>query len=293
MRVPKRPSILVSGVYCGMVLNLAGWRIRLDIHPPELVAAIAPRYAPFCVPGEDGDADMIIEITAEETTRSGGSLLNAELTTSGVNFLLDGPQFCGMISPLEGRASLRVTSDAVAREIEYFLRIVVSLFAYHAGGLLIHCAGLKAGAGVHLFAGQSGSGKSTIVSLSAASRRATALGDDLVLLRRKARDWWAYGTPFWNLETVDRDGQLDSGPVLAIYKLVQDRGVFVAPMSAGAATAELAANCPIANSQPALLTGLLDRCRDIAGAVRVERLHFRKDDSFWDVISVPTNRRDR
>jgi len=276
-----------------MVLNLAGWRIRMDIHPPGLVAAIAPRYAPFCVAGERGDADLVIEITAEEATRSADSLLNAELTTSGVNFLLDGPHFCGMISPQTGRASLRVISDALAREIEYFLRVVVSLFAYHAGGLLIHCAGLKAGAGVYLFAGQSGSGKSTVVSLSTASRRAAALGDDLILLRRNARHWWAYGTPFWNLETVDRDGQLASGPVLAIYKLIQDRDVFVAPMSAGAATAELAANCPIINSQPALAPGLLDRCRDIARAVGVAQLHFRKDSSFWDVIDGPADRRDR
>ena len=276
-----------------MVLNLAGWHIRVDIHPGELIPAIVPRYAPFCITGEGRAADLVIGITAEETARAGSSLLNGELTTSGVNFLLDGPQFCGMISPLDGRASLRVTSDAVAREIEYFLRVVVSLFAYHAGGLLIHCAGLKTGAGVYLFAGQSGSGKSTVVSLSTAGRRARALGDDLILLRQKDRDWWAYGTPFWNLETMDRDGQIDSGPVLAIYKLIQDSEVFVAPMSAGAATAELAANCPIVNSQPALAPGLLDRCRDIAVAARVERLHFRKDDSFWDVISAQTNRRDR
>ncbi len=60
-------------------------------------------------------------------------------------------------------------------EIEYFLRAPsFPSFAYHAGGLLIHCAGLKTG-GVYLFAGQSGSGKSTVVSLSTASRRAMAL----------------------------------------------------------------------------------------------------------------------
>lgn len=276
-----------------MILNLSGWRIRMDIHPPELDAAVAPRYAAFFSTDEGGAADLAIEVTANAMSRSESSLLYAELTTSGANFLLDGPHFCGMIAPQEGCASLCVSSDDVAREIEYFLRVAVSLFAYHAGGLLIHCAGLKTDAGVYLFAGQSGSGKSTVVSLSRESRRATALGDDLILLRPEARGWWAYGTPFWNLETVDRDGQLDSGPVLAIYKLVQDADVFLAPMSAGAATAELAANCPIINNQPTLLPGLLDRCRDIAKAAGVEQLHFRKDDSFWDVIDASTDRRDR
>ena len=280
-----------------MVLNLAGWRLRLDIHPPALGAAIAQRYAPFRSPDEGGKADLNVEIVAEAvastSAEASASLLNASLIRSGDKFLLDGLDFCGMISPSRGSAALRMRSDAAAREIEYFLRVAVALFAYDSGGLLVHGAGLKAGAGIYLFIGQSGSGKSTVVSLSIASRRATALGDDLILLRREGQDWRAYGTPFWNLETGDRDGQLDSGPVLAIYKLVQDSDVFVAPMSAGAATAELTANCPIVNGQPVLLPGLLDRCRDIVKTVGVERVHFRKDDSFWDVISAGTNRRDR
>jgi len=143
-----------------MLLNLAGWLISADIHPAELNAAIASRYAPFCITDEGRATNLIIEIAAEETARASGSLLNAELTTRGANFMLDGPDFRGMIFPLDGRASLRVASNAVAREIEYFLRVAVSLFAYHAGGLLIHCAGLKTGSGVYLFAGQSGSGNS-------------------------------------------------------------------------------------------------------------------------------------
>ncbi len=279
-----------------MYLNLAGWRLRLELHPPALGAAIAPRYAPFCSPDEGQAADLIVEIAAEAgaeaSTEASASLLDAILRTSGDKFLLDGSNFCGMIAPFEARASLRVRSDALTREIEYFLRVALALFAYHAGGLLVHCAALKAGAGIYLFIGQSGSGKSTVVSLSRASRRATALGDDLILLRREAQGWWAYGTPFWNLETGDHDGQLDNGSIRAIYKLAQDPDVFVSPMSAGAATAELTANCPIINSQPALLPGLLDRCRDIVVTVGVERLHFRKDDSFWDVINAGTNRRD-
>jgi hypothetical protein len=50
------------------------------------------------------------------------------------------------------------------------------------------------------------------------------------------------------------------------------------------AAAELVANCPIVNDQPALLPDLIDRCRDIAAEIPVRRLHFRKDDGFWDVI---------
>jgi hypothetical protein len=279
-----------------MDLNLAGWRVALHASPPELETAIARRYAPFrhvvngiAVDGvDDTEADLTVEVLAEACTSANASLLQAELMSNGDKFLLDGPGFCGMIEPSRGHASLRMRSDAAAREIEYFLRMAVALFAYGSGGLLVHGAALKADAGTYLFIGQSGSGKSTLVSLSRAGRRASALGDDLILLRREDAGWRAFGTPFWNPEAADRDGQVESGRIRAIYKLVQDPDVFLAPMSAAAATAELLANCPIVNSQPALLAGLLDRCREIAATVGVERLHFRKDDSFWDVISAAT-----
>jgi len=190
-------------------------------------------------------------------------------------------------------AALRMRSAEPAREAEYFLRIAFALFAVERDGLLIHCAALKrpglasAGAGVdpvYLFVGQSGSGKSTVAAVSRAMGRATALGDDLILLRREGEGWCAHGTPFWNFETVAREGQLETGLVEGIYKLVQDRAVFAEPMSRAAATAELVANCPIVNDQPALLPILIDRCREIVGTITVRRLHFRKDDAFWDVI---------
>ena len=77
---------------------------------------------------------------------------------------------------------------------------------------------------------------------------------------------------------------MENGRVTGIYKLVQDRAVFVESMRPAVAAAELVANCPIVNDQPALLPALIDRCRDIAGTIAVRRLHFRKDDTFWDVI---------
>jgi hypothetical protein len=175
-------------------------------------------------------------------------------------------------------------SDEPAREAEYFLRIALAFLAFQRDGLLVHCAALKRRHLVQLFIGQSGSGKSTVVALSVVADRATALGDDLILLRRDQAGWRAFGTPFWNLEATRREGELSSGPVAGIYKLVQDRAIYVEPMRPAVAAAELVANCPIVNDQPALLPDLIGRCREIAGVIPVRRLHFRKDDAFWDVI---------
>lgn len=279
-----------------MYLKLARWIVDLRVSPVDLAEVLARRCADFvCVP--DVAPDFVIEVWNEAPLAGyeagSDSILSAPLIEKVGAYLLDGPRFYGMIQPSRDMAALRMRSMHPVREVEYFLRSALALFAVERDGLLIHCAALKrpgsdgasGGAGlIYLFMGQSGSGKSTVAGLSRAAGRATALGDDLILLRREGDGWRAYGTPFWNLETVERDGQLETGPVAGIYKLVQDRAVFAEPMSRAAATAELLANCPVVNDQPALLPILIGRCSEIAGAITVRRLHFRKDDTFWDVI---------
>jgi hypothetical protein len=267
-------------------LKLADWIVTLDVTPARLADQLAEQYAAFVCAGRTA-ADFSVRI--EQEVGGGDSsltLLQANIAAKGEEYLLDAPAFYGMIGPSRGQAELRVRSDVPTREAEYFLRVAMALFAWARGGLLVHSAAVVVGEAAYLFTGQSGSGKSTVVSLSRASGRPLALSDDLVLLRRAGRDEWrAYGTPFWNLQTELRDGQTGCGRVRAIYKLIQDREVFAAPLSTAAAAAELLANCPVVNSQPALLPELLLRCRDVAKAVSVQRLHFRKDDAFWEVIS--------
>jgi hypothetical protein len=270
-------------------LVLAEWVVELEMRPPTLETVLADRYAAFAYAGASM-ADLRLTVDCEAGGDGRESVLQASLREKGEDYLLDGPQFYGMIGPFQGQAALRMRSDAPARETEYFLRVALSLFAWARGGVLVHCAAIKVGDETFLFTGQSGSGKSTVVALSRERGWSTALSDDLVLLRFANGAWRAYGTPFWNLEAqtlpaAAREGQTASGSVRAIYKLVQDRDVFVEPMSPASAAAELLANCPIVNSLPGLLPDLLARCRDIAGAVGMQKLHFRKDDAFWDIIS--------
>jgi hypothetical protein len=279
-----------------MHLMLARWVLEVRAAPDELASALALRYAGFTCPPAS-PPDLIVEVKNELPAAPGtdesDSILQAELVGDGDKYLLDGPQFYGMIDPSRGMAELRLRCGQPLREFEYFLRIALAFFALRRDGLLLHCAALKrasildpdGGGEVYLFVGQSGSGKSTVVSLSQAAGRAAALGDDLILLRPQDGDWCAYGTPFWNFDAIARDGEAHAGRVAGIYKLVQDLTVYSEAMGRAAATAELLANSPIVNDQPSLLPVLFDRCRDIVGAIGVRRLHFRKDDAFWDVIT--------
>ncbi len=266
-----------------MDLLLAGWRIRLLCAPEALAEAVAARYGAFAVP-EDGPADLTIQVAAgpgpwREAPPPG--LLAAALEPEPGGYRLATAGATARIQLEEGLASLVLTAGDPLGGVEYFLRIACALLAFRDGGLMLHAAGLVVAGRAHLFIGVSGSGKSTVTALSP---HATALSDDLVLLRPASGCWIAYGTPFWNPETAARAGQTATGRVAGIYKLVKASEVRLEPFSAASAAAELAANCPVVNGRPELLSELLLRCRALVGAVPAHRLYFRKDASFWRVI---------
>jgi hypothetical protein len=288
-------------------LDLAGWRVRLACRPAGLAEAVAARYAAFATAAAP---HLVAHVGAQEagwrseiaiplrgtqavcnlqSAICNPSLLDASLRRDGDIFLFDAAGVCGKINLTDGTATL--TPSTVLRaglgsatplaDLEYFVRVLYALLAEREGGLLIHAAGLLVGGQAHLFVGQSGSGKSTVAALSP---HATVLNDDLILLRSEGAGWTAYGTPFWNAETLDRGGQTAHGPLTGIYKLVQDREVYLESLSPAAAAAELVANCPVVNGDPELLPGLLARCRALAGTVPVQRLHFRKAPDFWGAL---------
>lgn len=275
-------------------LNLAGWHIRLIGASVELAAQAAERYAAFVV-SPAAAADLTVEVrpaagrpaaaagTIPAEFERGRALLQAPLRAIGGIYLLDAAGIHGRIALSDRQAQLQYYGPVAFSELEYFLRIACALLAHHAGGLLVHAAGLQMGGAVYLFIGQSGSGKSTVVALS---QEAVALGDDLILLRPTPGGWQAYGTPFWNLDARGADVRCSahSGPLTGIYKLVQDPDVYLEALSLPVAVAELVANCPVVNGIAVDLPELVGRCRTLARAVPPAALHFRKDPGFWQLI---------
>lgn len=264
-------------------LLLAGWRVRLHCTPDALARAAEARYAAFIV-AEDGPADLTIQVAARPVVSQGAPavrLLEAALVPDATGYRLEAGGVSAEIQLAQGQARLTLPAAEPLSGLEYFLRIACALLAFRKGGLLLHAAGLLADRKAYLFTGVSGSGKSTVTALSS---HAIALSDDLMLLRPIEGRWIAHGTPFWNPETAARAGQTASGPVAGIYKLVKAPEARLEPLSPAGAAAELAANCPVVNGRPELLPDLLARCRALVGAVPTQRLHFRKDASFWKLI---------
>ena len=204
------------------------------------------------------------------------------MTRQGNICFFDVPGAYGRIALSSWRGDLRLRRENFGNLLEHFLKSLLAYLAFHRGGLLFHSAGVLADGEVFLFTGESGSGKSTVVSLSPDK---LALNDDLVVVRPDGRGWRAYGTPFWNVQTTRRSsGQTADGVVAGIYRLAQDQQDYLEPMSNAIAISELMANCPVVNVDPGELPTLVSRCQELAGAVKVQRLHFCKSAEFWPLL---------
>lgn len=191
----------------------------------------------------------------------------------------------GFIDAGAGKAELHLSSHHPVEEVEYFLRIIYALLAFENQGLLFHGAGIVRDGRAQLFFGHSGAGKTTAARVSEGH---LVLNDDLVLLiPRRARQgtdkvWMVYGTPFWNPSQVKPSRQ--GAPAAGLFRLVQDKRVFLEPMRKGHALAELLSNVPVIPDDPDRNDALIVRCLDLLESLPAYRLHFLPDNSFWEVI---------
>jgi len=202
----------------------------------------------------------------------------------------DAPGYEGMIDDKSGRGWLMLSSARPVNDVDYFMRVASALLAFRFGGLLFHAAGIVRGGRGYAFFGYSGSGKTTVARLSsdavvpnAVVPNAVVLNDDLLLLMPSSQGWVVHATPFWNPEQVSPAG-VCSAPVAGLFRLVQDRQVYLEDMEPGQALAELIASAPVISADLSRLGDLLERGRQLAHAVPIHKLHFLPDASFWDVI---------
>ena len=202
----------------------------------------------------------------------------------------DAPGYEGMIDDKSGRGWLTLSSARPVNDVDYFMRVASALLAFRLGGLLFHAAGIVRDGWGYVFFGYSGSGKTTVARLSSNAvvpnvvvPNAVVLNDDLLLLMPSSQGWAVHATPFWNPEQVSPAG-VCSAPVAGLFRLVQDRQVYLEDMEPGQALAELIASAPVISADLSRLGDLLERGRQLAHAVPIHKLHFLPDASFWDVI---------
>ncbi len=193
--------------------------------------------------------------------------------------LLEVPGFSGFVDPAAQRALLRAHPSGTPGDIAYFLRTAFALAAFDASWLLFHAAGILHREQAYVLFGNSGSGKTTAARLSVGK---PVLNDDLLLLRPNDAGWEVWATPFGKR----RSREVTHAPLRVLLRLVQSLQDRVEPLSRAQALAGLLANSPVVNADPTRAPGLLTWWEGVLEEVPAYRLHFIKDNSFWEVLDA-------
>lgn len=256
-------------------LGIAGLRVSVSCQPKTLNSKLRARYRKFLTHAE-AQVEAQVQLVGDLRPHP---LLGRGTLFEGERVRFSAPGFQGGIDPKRGTASLQLSSASPIEEVDYFIRVIYALLAFGAGGMLFHSAGIVREGQAFLFFGPSGSGKTTVSRLSSDY---LTLNDDLLVLLPLGDGWQVYGTPFWNPSQTRPSSQ--HAPLAGLFRLVQDKDVYLKKMSKSRALAELAGSVPVIPLSGRLLPPLLERLAGLANAIPIYHLHFLPDDSFWEVI---------
>jgi hypothetical protein len=262
-------------------LAIAGIDIRVYCNSPAVADRLRLRYAGFPASSQPKFESWV---NLEGDLRS-HALLDTGVVFQGQVLHFTAQGYMGQIGVKENKGQLALSSKQPLEDIDYFIRVVCALLAFEKGGMMFHAAGVVREGFAFLFFGHSGAGKTTAARLSA---NALILNDDLLVLLPRDRSaeprnsWTAYATPFWNPTQVKPTSEF--APVVGLFRLVQDRKVFLEPMSKAQALAEFLSNIPVIPEDPQRNAELIARSMQLLTDIPAFRLHFLPDDSFWRVI---------
>lgn len=261
-----------------IVFSIAGIVVALRLEDTKLYYRIEERYRAF---NSEKIPQFTVNITPLPIPVSPNFMaeVNFHYESDGEKVTFNLPGFYGDIDLSKGNANLYTSSTRIVETTDYLLRVIYALIIFKQGGLLFHGAGIIRNSETYLFFGHSGAGKSTVARLSPND---TVINDDLVVLLPQAGKWTVFATPFWNPTQVKPAPV--SAPLKGLYRLVQDKTVYLEPLGAGQGLAELISNIPVIPDNPFLNMELFTRGRELLENIPAYRLHFLPDDSFWQVV---------
>lgn len=260
-------------------INIANIAVGIITTDPETAQKIRHSYREFLDPNATPTVTVTVNIKPGALyvePLPGNWIIESTYTEDRLTF--KSYQEYGELNLKTGEGFVEMAPDAY---IENYLRVLYAWLCLKDGGVLLHSSGVVRNNAGYIFFGPSGAGKTTTSRLSA--RQATVLSDDLVIIRQWNDQYYLFGVPFKG-ELSDAPRANQYAPLKGIFRLRQDVRHYIEPISRVVAVAEMAGSAPFINNIPALNGKLLTTCNQIARAVPIQQLHFRRDDGFWKVI---------
>lgn len=272
MRISKRPT----SEYYNFNLEIGGLCIGVDCQLPDLGYLLYEHYYCFF-----STKPAIFHLSVVPSiTHPIGDLTYPDLTRLADCLSFHAGTCTGSIDTLTHRAELAVSQVRPFEDVDYFIRILIALLCFNAGGLLLHGAGIVWENDAHIFFGRSGSGKTTISHLAIDG---LVLNDDLVVVLPVRNQWMVFATPFGSLG--DRRSEQSGYPLFGLYRLVKDTHNYTKRLSPSRAVAELIGSVPILPSITKYQALALSRCDELSASIPVFYLHFRIDAPVRQIVN--------
>lgn len=161
---------------------------------------------------------------------------------------------------------------------DFFFTHIFGLSLPSFNGFMLHASSVAKDGKAYVFAGEAGSGKSTIVKLS---RNCHPLADDSTIVRRLRKKFFVFSSPFYKKEKIKKENLVF--PLGGIYFLVKSQRDCLTKLSPSLAIRKL-----IPHARPYLSDKFLKKvfpiATELAESVSCYTLRFKKSSSFWEVI---------
>jgi len=291
---------------------------------------LADRYGEFAAPGAPNSVQLEIELLEESDEGPGmrtgdngsgknelrsphSSLEELGLTEDDEDgedlsvrleagrWVIERGSYRAKWDPKTGRGSVRQTANPYA--IDGVLRILHSLILAREGGFLVHAASAVRNGQAFVFAGISGTGKTTLARL--APPDVVLLTDEISYIRQETGDreqgkglgkrlltpdtchlapaYQAFGTPFAG--ELARIGRKMRAPLAALFLLQQGPENLIEPLSEADAVRELLRHVLFFARDEQLVHMVFLTVCDFVRRVPVRRLVFAPDARVWELIS--------
>lgn len=265
------PRPLITGA---VTVEIGGLPILLDTNDPGFRKILEKRYAGFLNPSAAPACRFEIELISAR-----------EPADEDVRVFRRGSTWCLQRGDFRAEWDLRrregwIRQCANPYSIDSVLRITHSLLLAMEGGFQAHASSAIRNSRAFLFAGVSGAGKTTTVSMAPSD--AVVLTDEISYVRRVESNYRAYGTPFAG--ELARPGANASAPVQRVCLLKQGPQNCLRPVRRAAAIRALMRHVLFFAQDSELVERVLDSVVQFVSSVEVMEMEFTPDRRAWELV---------
>lgn len=258
------------------VVSIAGTPIAFTAGDARLARMLEKRYDGFLAdPAAPAACEFAVALAPPAGADPDGDV---QVRLAGGRWSIRRGDFEAEYDPAARRGWVRQALNPYS--LDSLLRIVHTLLLAPEGGFLLHAAGAVRDGRAFLFAGVSGSGKTTMCRL--APPDVTLLSDEIGYVRRGRHGYVAWGTPFAG--ELGIPGVATQAPVGALYLLSHAPENRLEPVARPEAVRALLRNILFFAQDSALAARVFETACDFVARTPIWRLRFAPDARVWELI---------